>query len=83
MLRSKGVDAQLGATVSSTTVSSCMGICWWGNPPDMDCLLTLAGLGDIVSSLHTHECVHSHAEGFLDTKSHIPGEVRVTVKQTG
>ena len=62
-----------------------MGIFWLGNPPDMDCLFifTLAGLGDIVGSLHTHECVHSHAEGFLNTKSDIPGEIRVTVKQTG
>jgi hypothetical protein len=53
------------------------------NPPYMNLLFALASLSDVIGSLHTHERVHSHAEGFLNTKGHIPGEVRVAVKQAG
>ncbi|MGA8376013.1 MAG: hypothetical protein WB758_15550, partial [Candidatus Sulfotelmatobacter sp.] len=58
----------------------------WGylvNPPHMDLLLTLAGLGNIVGGLHPHECVHFHSKGFLNVERHIPGKVSLSVKQAG
>ena len=53
------------------------------NPPHMDLLFTLAGLGDVVGSLHPHERVHLHSEGFLNAQRHVPGEVGLAVKQAG
>ncbi len=38
------------------------------NPPHMDLLLTLAGLGDVVGGLHPHERVHLHSKGFLNAE---------------
>lgn len=34
------------------------------NPPYMDLLFTLAGLGDVVGGLHPHERVHLHSKAF-------------------
>ena len=53
------------------------------NAPDVDLLLTLAGLGDVVRGLHPHERVHLHSKGFLNAERHIPGEVSLAVKEAG
>src|SRR5258708_18951415 len=34
----------------------------------MDLLLTFAGLGDVVGGLHTHERVHFHSKGLLNSQ---------------
>jgi len=49
----------------------------------MDLLLTLTGLGDVVGGLHPHERVHLHSKGFLNAERHVPGKVRLAVKQAG
>ena len=53
------------------------------NPPQMDLLLALAGLGNVIGSLHPHERVHLHSKGFLDAERHIPGKISPAVKQAG
>jgi hypothetical protein len=54
-----------------------------GDAGDADLLLALAGLGDVVGRLHTHEGVHFDAEGFLDAEGHVTGEVGLGVEQAG
>jgi hypothetical protein len=49
----------------------------------MNLLFTLARLRDVVGSLHPHKGVHLHAEGFLNAKRHVPGQVSFAVKQAG
>jgi hypothetical protein len=61
--------------VSNLSVSEC-----W-NAPNMDLFFALAGLGDVVGSLHPHERVHSYAEGFFDAERHVSGEVGPAVQQ--
>lgn len=53
------------------------------NPPYMDLVFTLAGLGDVVGGLHPHERVHLHSKGFLNAECPIPGKVNLAVKQAG
>ena len=54
-----------------------------GNAPNMDFVLALAGPGDVVGGLHTHERVHLHPKGFLNAERHVPGEVSLAVKEAG
>ena len=49
----------------------------------MDLLLALAGLGDVIGGLHPHEGVHLHSKGLLNAQRHVPGKVRLAVKQAG
>jgi hypothetical protein len=56
---------------------------WLRNPPHMDFLITLAGLGDVVGSLHAHKRVHLHPESFLNAERHIAREVRPGIQQAG
>jgi hypothetical protein len=81
-------DAEAPSALSHRPIRKCEGFsCVNGgyvvNPPHMDLLLTLAGLGDVVGSLHPHERVHLHSEGFLNAQRHVPGEVGLAVKQAG
>jgi hypothetical protein len=53
------------------------------NARHSDLIFTLTGLGNVVRRLHTHQRVHLHSKGFLDTERHIPGEVGLAIEQTG
>src|SRR5579863_2977220 len=53
------------------------------NPLNMDLLFTLAGLGDVVGSLHPHKGVHLHSKSFLHAERHVAGEVSLAVEKTG
>ena len=53
------------------------------NPPHMDLRLALAGLGDVVGSLHPHERIHLHSEGLLNAERHVSGKVSLPVEQAG
>ena len=43
-----------------------------GNARHTDLFLALARLGNVVRSLHTHQCIHLDSEGLLDAERHFP-----------
>jgi hypothetical protein len=58
-------------------------VCELLNPPHMDLLLALAGLGDIVGGLHLHKRVHLHPKSFLNAERHIARKISLAVQQAG
>ena len=48
--------------------------------PNADLVLALAGLRDVVGSLHAHERVHLYAEGLFETQGHIAGQIGFAVE---
>jgi len=54
-----------------------------GNAPNVDFILALAGPGDVIGSLHTHQRVHIHSKGFLNAERHVSGTLSLAVKQAG
>jgi hypothetical protein len=51
----------------------------WIESTDTDLLLTLAGLRDIIGSLHLHESVHPHPESLFDAERHVAGKIGAAV----
>lgn len=49
----------------------------------MNFLFPLPRSSDVVRSLHSHERVHLHSKGFLNTKRHVSGEVGLAVQEAG
>jgi len=58
-------------------------VCELLNPPHMDLLLALAGLGNIVGGLHLHKRVHLHPKSFLNAERHIARKISLAVQQAG
>jgi hypothetical protein len=49
----------------------------------MDLVLTFADVSDVIGDLHPHQCVHFGADGLLDPKRHIAGQVGLAIKEAG
>ena len=51
--------------------------------PDPNFFLPAPRLRNVICRLHPHKRGHFHSKGLLDAQSHLTGQVRFRVQQTG
>ena len=60
-----------------------MRVVYAAETPYMNFRLVLAGAGNVVGQLHSHQRIHFHAESLLDAQRHFARQVGLAIQRTG